>query len=227
MEHFDLDHSLLQIKTSAAEQVDQDSWILVNFTVGQPDRSIDIVLQRNETEPRLTLKICSEEIAITNKVASDLINFNQENIWTFKKTVNSLELLHGDPLTSLVTVDVTNNKCKNLWAKPATKIIFHDSESSPLQFRRERTTCYDTYVKEYVLKKYCSEITKPSQDQYECGQQALSSSVDGYFAWYKNMENITSCWVCPNSEDPLPDLSNVKSLNSTFLVQNSCVGRFL
>ena len=194
--------------------------------MGNPDRNVNIVLQRNETEPKLTLEICSEKITITNK-ASDLINFDQKNIWTFKKTVNSLELLHGDAFTSLVIVNVTNSECKDLWTEPTTTIMFHDSDSSSYEFRRGRTTCYDTYVDKDVLKNYCKEITEPSLNQYECGHQALSASMEDYFAWYENNDNSTSCWMCPHEAQPLLNLSSVKSLNSTFLVQNSCVGRFL
>ena len=219
-ENFDLDHYPLQIKTSPlSTKLD----LLVNFTVAEPN--FTVVLQKNEAQANLTLEICSEKIVIADE-ATYPIDLNQENIWSFKKTSNSLELLHGETLSSLIRVDIgsLDNECRDIWANPTTTVSFQQSDSSSLQFTKGRSTCYDRYVKRDILNNYCT--LEPSLNQYECGQQALSITMDGYFAWYEdNISNTTSCWICSNSEELTESSSYEETEGTTFLVENSCVGK--
>lgn len=136
-----------------------------------------VVLQKNEAQANLTLEICSEKIVIADE-ATYPIDLNQENIWSFKKTSNSLELLHGETLSSLIRVDIgslDNELCRDIWANPTTTVSFQQSDSSSLQFTKGRSTCYDRYVKRDILNNHCT--LEPSLNQYECGQQALSITM--------------------------------------------------
>ena len=228
----------LQIKTKATteDQLASTSLLMIDLKVylqndesGQTEKEQMLRLRHDRDEygtSRMVLEICNQAFPIAVELVSD-INFRTENIWTYVKNANSLELLHGQKSLIEKDFDTIGENCLNDWTGSAVAIVFRDSNSPSIAFRPAISSCYEQFVKIKDLDKHCEQIeSSKALNQFECGQEALVNNKDGYFAWYSKNED-PSCWKCPDSSELVGSLSDDDEGQRTSLVKNSCVGELI
>ena len=136
----------LQIKTKATteDQLASTSLLMIDLKVylqndesGQTEKEQMLRLRHDRDEygtSRMVLEICNQAFPIAVELVSD-INFRTENIWTYVKNANSLELLHGQKSLIEKDFDTIGENCLNDWTGSAVAIVFRDSNSPSIAFK--------------------------------------------------------------------------------------------